>query len=58
MTHLLRPGDRLQYRRVDPFEYEEIREQIARGTYDYRIEDGQFDALAYLKERDAERSVA
>jgi allophanate hydrolase subunit 1 len=55
---LLRPGDRVQYRPVDPFEYEEIREQSARGTYDYRIEDGQFDALAYLQERDAERSVA
>jgi urea carboxylase len=55
---LLRPGDRLQYRSVDPFEYEQIREQIARGTYDYDIEDGHFDALAYLRERDDERSVA
>jgi urea carboxylase len=55
---LLRPGDRVQYRAVDPFEYEEIRERCVAGTYEYDIEHGQFDALAYLEQRDVERTVA
>jgi KipI family sensor histidine kinase inhibitor len=48
---LLRTGDRLQYRKIDALEYDEIRDQVVRGTYEYRIVDERFDARAYLDAR-------
>lgn len=40
---LVRPGDRHQYVAVDPFEYEEIRERVSAGSYEYDVTDGVFD---------------
>ena len=37
---LLRAGDRVSYRPIDPDTYEEVREQIVRGEYEYEYEDG------------------
>jgi KipI family sensor histidine kinase inhibitor len=37
---LLRAGDRIKYRSIDPFEYEEIREDLRAGRYEYVIEEG------------------
>ena len=37
---LLRAGDRVSYRPIDPNTYEEVREQTIRGTYEYEYEDG------------------
>lgn len=48
---LLRTGDRIKYVSIDPFEYDTIREQVVRGTYEYRIEEGTFDAQEYLESR-------
>ena len=40
---LLRPGDRVVYRPVDAFEYEEIWEGVQAGTYEYDVVDEEFD---------------
>lgn len=39
---LVRPGDRHVYVPVDPFEYEEIRERCAAGTYEYDVVEDEF----------------
>lgn len=41
------PGDRLRFTAVGPLEYEEIRERIESGTYDYDIQPGVFDIGDY-----------
>jgi KipI family sensor histidine kinase inhibitor len=48
---LLRAGDRIRYRPVNAIEYEEIREQLEAGTYEYEIAEGAFDFREYLAAR-------
>jgi urea carboxylase len=50
---LLRAGDRIVHRAVDPLEYDEIREAIARGSYEFEVEDGTFDVADFLGRRQA-----
>lgn len=40
---LVRPGDRHRYVAVDPFEYEETWERVQAGTYEYRVNEEEFD---------------
>lgn len=56
---LLRPGDRISYRSVDAFEYEDIWDRVQRGTYEYVICDEVFDVARHLSERStAEKGVS
>jgi KipI family sensor histidine kinase inhibitor len=48
---LLRPGDRIVYRPVDAFEYEDIWESVRRGDYDYDVVEETFDVVGYLRAR-------
>ena len=47
---LLRPGDRIRYRPVGAFEYEDIWDSVQSGTYEYEVAEGSFDVAGYLTE--------
>jgi len=49
---LLRPGDRVRYRAVDAFEYEDIWERVQRGDYEYDVAEEQFDIAGYLRDQE------
>lgn len=44
---LVRPGDRHRYVPVDPFAYEEIREAVRAGTYEYDVTEETLDVRAW-----------
>lgn len=45
---LVRPGDRHRYVPVDPFAYEELRESVRAGTYEYDVTEETLDVRAWI----------
>ena len=51
-----KPGDILRYRAIDQTEFDEVRSEVERGTYRYRIREFEFSPADFLADPDAVNS--